>query len=413
MFALFLSTSALIPVLLEKDSTGGIPSDPFSPLLFLGVYTVTCLLIFIRRKSFLRVAQMDIWVWLLIGIALASTLWTFAPDITLRRSILLLGSTLFGVYLAMRFTIREQLQLMAWAFGIIIILSVVFGIAIPRYGIMSLQEGGAHAGSWRGVMTHKNILGRTMVLSAIVFQFVGMSNPIKNPKYRWVPWMGYVLSIALIILCTSKTSLIVLLTLTIIFPLYQTWRRNYTQLIPITIAILLVLGSTTILFVDNLPIVANVVGRDLTLTGRTDIWSTMFDLIWKRPVFGYGFNAVWQDWDNEVTAYLWRVLEWECPYGHNGFMDLLAELGFAGLITFSLSYMSTYIRGIMWLRISKFAEGLWTLMYLTFLVIYNISESSLLATNSIYWILYVSTIFSTAIEYSILNNYSRAKTALS
>ncbi|MDY6902377.1 MAG: O-antigen ligase family protein, partial [Cyanobacteriota bacterium] len=146
-------------------------------------------------------------------------------------------------------------------------------------------------------------------------------------------------------------------------------------------------------------------GRDLTLTGRTDIWSAMFDLIWERPWFGYGFNAVWRDWNSEITAYLWRTLAWECPYGHNGFMDLFIELGLVGLLVFTLSFITTFFKGIMWLRITKCIEGTWPLMYLTFLVMYNISESTLVETNSIFWIVYVSTVFSLAIEYAEAKSY--------
>jgi exopolysaccharide production protein ExoQ len=398
VMTLFLSTTALVP-LLSEDGESGFAEDPYSPLLFLGVYMVTVLLILVKRRSFLRVAQKDIWIWLVVGIALASALWTIAPEVTLRRAILLMGTTLFGVYLSVRYTMREQLQLLAVSLGIAIVLSFLFAITLPAYGVMTFQEDGVHAGAWRGVWTHKNILGRIMVLSSVVFLCVALTNPIRNRRYRWIPWAGYILSVALIILSTSKTSLIAFLTITVIIPLYRTWRYRYTQLIPISIAVLLIVGSTAILLFDNLDFVASAVGRDLTLTGRTDIWSAMLDLIWERPLFGYGFNAVWRDWNNEATAYLWRVLEWECPYGHNGLMDLWVELGISGLLAFVISYTTTYFRGIQWLRITKTMEGLWPLMYLSFLLIYNVSESTLLATNSIFWILYVSTIFSTILEY--------------
>ncbi|MEC4815945.1 MAG: O-antigen ligase [Scytonema sp. PMC 1069.18] len=404
VLTLFLSTAALIPLFME-DEEAGFAEDPYSPLLFMGCYTVTLLIIVAKRRSFLRVARKDVWIWLLVGIALASALWTIAPDVTLRRAILLLGTTLFGIYLSMRYTLREQLQLLAWALGIAIILSFLLAIALPSYGVMSFQEGGIHAGAWRGVWTHKNITGRIMVLSTMVFLCVALANPIRNYRYRWLPWAGYILSIVLIILCTSKTSLIAFVTITVIIPLYRTWRYHYTQLIPISIAILLILGSTAILLFDNLDFVASAVGRDLTLTGRTDIWNAMLDLIWERPLFGYGFNAVWRDWDNEATAYLWRILEWECPYGHNGLMDLLAELGITGLSAFLLSYITTFLRGVMWLRKTKSVEGLWPLMYLSFLLIYNVSESTLVANNSIFWILYVSTIFSVIIEYEQVKFY--------
>lgn len=397
VFSLFLSTSALIPVLLETPD-GSTPQDPYSPLLFMGIYLVTVILLFRQRTSFLLVVKMDFLIWVLVGIALASAIWTVAPDITFRRGLLLVGTTLFGVYLAMRYSLREQLQLLSLALGLVILLSIVFALGLPSSGLMTTQEGGVHAGAWRGVMTHKNILGRLMVLSSVVFLFVANYHSLANSKYRWLAWIGYLLSFFLVICSTSKTALVVFLALMIIMPLYRTWRRNYNQLIPIAIALILVIGSATILFVDNLPFIASSMGRDLTLTGRTELWSVMFELIQEHPILGYGFNGFWRDWDSDVTAYLWRTLQWECPYGHNGFMDLLAELGILGLAVFFLSLITAYIKGIRFLRITKNIEGLWTLMYLTFLLIYNLSESTLLATNNIFWILYVSTVFSTAIE---------------
>ncbi len=251
-----------------------------------------------------------------------------------------------------------------------------------------------------------------MNLSSMVFLFVAIGNPIQNPRYRWLPWAGFILSIALIVLSTSTSSLVVCLSLMTILPLYRSWRRNYNQLIPLIIALILTVGSISTLLLDNLPVVADALGKDLTLTGRTDIWSAMFDLIWERPWLGYGFNAVWRDWDSEITAYLWRTLAWECPYGHNGFMDLLAELGFVGLSAFLLSFINTFLKGVMWLRITGCIEGIWPLMYLTFLVMYNISESTLVETNSIFWIVYVSTVFSLAIEYQQAKSYHNYNSSL-
>ncbi|BAY46352.1 O-antigen polymerase [Scytonema sp. HK-05] len=398
VFTLFISTTALIPILLEKEDDAAISQDPYTPILFLGIYIVTLLLIIQRRKSFVRIAQKNIWIWLLVGIVIASVLWSVAPDITQRRSFLLLGTTLFGVYLAMRYTLREQLQLLAWVCGIVIILSILFAIALPSYGLMTFQEGGAHAGAWRGVITHKNTFGRLMNLSAVVFLLLAISKPIVHRKHRWVLWAGFVLSAALILLSTSKTALVVFLTMMLLLPLYRALRGKYTKVVPFIIAMVLVGGSTSTLLIDNLPVIATALGKDLTLTGRTDIWEAMLEIISERPLFGYGFNAFWLDWDSEVTAYVWKRLEWECPNAHNGLMDLFAELGLSGLIVFFISYVSACIRGVIWLRMTRTPEGVWPLMYLSFLLMYNITESSLLSTNSIFWILYVSIIFSMAFE---------------
>jgi exopolysaccharide production protein ExoQ len=408
VLALFLSTTALIPVLLSGNDPSGTAPDPISPIFFTSIYTVTIVLVAFNWKSFVYVAQKDFSIWLLIGIAVASILWTQLPDITPRRSMLLLGTTTFGVYLAMRYSLREQLQLLSCALGLVIALSFVFAIFLPSYGQMTAQEGGIHAGAWRGVMPHKNLLGRLMAFSSMVFLLTAIANPMRDLRYRWLTWSGYVLSIVLVILSTSKTALVVSLVLLMIMPLYRAWRRQYSFLIPFMIAFVLIAGSATTLFIDNLDAIAGALGRDLTLTGRTEIWAAMFELISQRPWGGYGFNAFWQGWDAETSAYMWRVLGWECPYGHNGFMDLLSELGISGLAVFILSFLTTYARGVQWLRAVPTPEGLWPLMYLTYLLIYNISESTLLASNSIFWIMYVSIIFSMALESEQIKMFSLA-----
>lgn len=405
IFTLFLSTAALIPVLLETEEAPGQPTDPFTPILFMGIYAITLLLIVPIRNSFVRVATKDILIWLVVGLALMSILWTFAPEVTQRRSISLLGATVFGVYISARYSIREQLRLLAWVFGIIIVLSCLFAIALPSYGLMTFQEEGIHAGAWRGVMMHKNLLGRIMSLSSVVHAILATGKPLPFGRYQWVAWAGYILSVALVVLSTSKTALIVCITMTIILPLYKSLRGTYNQVIPLLIAVILVVGSTATLLLDNLTFIAGALGKDLTLTGRTDIWALMLDMISQRPLFGYGFNAFWLGWDSEASAYVWRMLQWECPYAHNGFMDLLAELGIAGLALFLLSFVTAFVKAISWLRATKGVEGLFPLLFLSYLFLYNITESTLLSGNSIFWILYVSVIFSMAIEYNLVKKF--------
>lgn len=406
VLTLFLSTAALIPVLLDSEEASGQPVDPLTPILFTGIYAVTLLLIVARRKIFVRVATKEIFIWLLVGLAMASVYWTFAPELTPRRSVLLLGSTMFAVYVSARYSLREQLQLLGWAFGIIAILSFVFAIAVPSYGLMTFQEEGVHAGAWRGIMMHKNILGRMMCLSSIVFLLLatGDSTSELDRRSSRIFWAGFVLSVALIILSTSKSAIVVCVTMTTILPLYKALRGKYTTLVPILITVVLVGGGAATLLLDNLEVIAGALGKDLTLTGRTDIWAVMLEMISQRPLFGYGYNGFWMGWDSEASAYVWRTLEWECPYAHNGFMDLLAELGISGLALFLVSFAIATFKAISLVRKTKTVEGLWPLLYLTYLIMYNITESSLLSSNSIYWILYVSVVFSTMVESDLVKS---------
>jgi exopolysaccharide production protein ExoQ len=402
VIALFFSTTALIPIIVEVPNSPGVSPDPISPVLFALIYVVTFCLVIKHWRDFLYVAKKDIFVWIIVAIAIASITWTIAPDVTPRRSFLFMGTTTLGVYLATRYSIKEQLNLLAWVFSIVIILSFIVALALPSYGLMTTQEGGIHAGAWRGIMSHKNIFGRQINVSAIVFLMLCVSQENRSGKYRWVPWAGYILSIALILLSASKTALVVWLTLSTIFPLYRGLRGTIKRVVPLLIGVVLVGGTAGILLIDSLPLIAGALGKDLTLTGRTDIWALMAELIAKRPLFGYGFNAFWQGYDTETSAYIWRVLDWSCPYGHNGLMDLLGELGFSALSLFLLSYITIWARAITWLRATNHPIGLWPVMYLTYLFLCNITESTLIASNSIFWVLYVSICVSVPLEYQQL-----------
>src|SRR6478672_10389917 len=61
-----------------------------------------------------------------LGFAFASVFWSQAPGLTLRRATALGLSLIFGVYLASRFSQKEQFRLLAWAFGVCIVFSFFF-----------------------------------------------------------------------------------------------------------------------------------------------------------------------------------------------------------------------------------------------------------------------------------------------
>src|SRR5262245_50556833 len=83
-----------------------------------------------------------------IVLALISSLWSVAPEVTLRRGAGLLGTALFAVYLASRYDPYEVLDMVARAFVIVIVLSIILIVLVPSYGM--------YQGSLTGVYAHKN-----------------------------------------------------------------------------------------------------------------------------------------------------------------------------------------------------------------------------------------------------------------
>lgn len=394
VFSLLFFSGAITVLLNGGTAPSGNQSDPISKVLLLTIQGMTALLVAVYYKQVLRTAFREQLLWILVAIALCSTLWSDVPSTTLATSINLVRITLFGVYFAARYSLKEQMHLLAWVFGIGAVLSFVFAIALPSYGVMGMgsisnAETIAHSGAWQGIYGHKNILARIMVLAAIAF-FVCANS---NGKYRWLAWGNFILSLMLILGSTSKTALIIFLTVLALIPFYRALRWKSTIAVPFFIAAILIGGGVAMLLVDTAEDILAVFGRDFTLTGRTDLWMAVLEKIGQRPWLGYGYGGFWLGLNGESID-VWHEVKWQPPHAHNGFLDLWLDLGLLGLFIFAFSFVAVCIRSVAWLRQHRTADGLFPLAYLTFLFLANLTESSLLRQNFL-WILYVSITLST------------------
>ncbi|MBD2567388.1 O-antigen ligase family protein [Anabaena lutea] len=383
--ALIIYTGAILNLVLS----GGAQQNEFVEydsslirIINLLLYIVTSLLLVLRWKKTLFVLIKDRWIFPLLLFSAFSIFWSFDQATTLKNSVTLIGSSLFGLYLASRYTIKQQLNLLAWAFGIIILLSFIFAVALPSYGIM----GGVHKGKWRGVFLHKNGLGAKMVMSSMFFLLLAY----KSKKNKWLVWGGFSLSVLLMLLASSTSSLLNLLMLICAFFMFQTARLPYLLMLP-TLTLIIAIGQVLyVWFVSNSEKVFASLGKDSTLTGRGDLWPFVFDMIWKHPWIGYGYGGFWQGWDGIGSAYIWRATGWSPTHPHNGFLALWLDVGLLGLGFFCLGCLQTFLKAIAWVRLTKDTAEMWPIMHITYMIIANLTETDLLNSNSIVWVLYVS-----------------------
>ena len=399
MFALFILTDAIFPLLrkeaeVDVDSSQG---DPTTQIILGVIYLIACFLLLYRRQ--LKLLVKDPYLVAVVGLCVMSAAWSVDPAVTLRRSAAFVGATLFGVYLASRFTFSQQLKILAGTLGFAAVLSIAFAIVAPRYGVMV----GEHAGDWRGIYDHKNILGLMMVLSAMSFLLVA----ITNRKRATVWWAGFVISVAVLLLSRSMSSVVVLTGLIVALPIFGMlrwpalrWRKSFIPPLLVFSGVA-VLACAAYIFIEP-KIISDVMlwlGRDKTLTGRTDIWAMVFYMISRRPWLGYGYGAFWLTTGKESND-VWTEVGWQPPHSHNGYLEVCLAIGVVGLVLFLLGSASAFRRGIRWIRDVELAEAFWPLAYLSFLFLYNFSEPTFLKHNSVFWVLYVTTVVS-------LRNYER------
>lgn len=360
------------------------------------ILLVTLFFVCKRWQSIVYVARRKKLFWVFVGIFMTSALWSDIPNFTLRRSIILLGATLFGLYLSACYSIREQMRLLACATGIAALLCVFFALAFPSIGI----ESGEHAGALRGIYVQKNSLSQVMVLSAVNFLLVALD----SRRYRKLMWAGFGLSVMLLLLSTSKTGLVVFLLLMLLLPLVRALRWNHTLALPFFITLFLVGGGVAILLVGNAETILDALGRDITLTGRTSIWSIVIDKIMKRPWLGYGYMGFWRGMEGE-SADVWYETFFLAPHAHNTYLDLALQFGLVGLLVFLLSFLVNYLRAIAWVRLNKTTEGLWPIMFLSLTLLYSTTETLFVGPNYP-WVLYTALTTSVLVQPIKINSYS-------
>ena len=389
----------VLSLLLYSGAIGFFIADtnPIAPIKIVFAYTghvIAILLIALRWRKVVALVIKEQLLWVVVGLVIASLLWSDVPMFTLEKMLPLVRVTVFGVYFASCYTLKEQMQLLAWTFGIAAVGSFLVCIAVPRYGVVGAglivgQEELIHAGAWRGLYVHKTILGGMMSLGALSFLCCACS----NYKYRWLMWAGFGFSVFMLLRSTTKAALGILIIILIIFvPFYRSLRWNYNSLFR-WLTILLIIGGCIILW--NWANYENTIfarfGKDITITGRTELWSPLIDKIWDRPWLGYGYETFWGGGWKGKSAYIWRQLKpgFEPPHAHNGFLEVWLDIGLLGLGTLILSMFTVFLRSIIWLRLNKAPEGLVPLTYLTVLILINLTESSLMRPE-ILWLFYVT-----------------------
>ncbi|GAB4530271.1 MAG: O-antigen ligase family protein [Pleurocapsa sp.] len=388
-------SQAIVPLLLTGGASEG---DGVSVASFdlslnakisLLIYFITFALLILRWKKVFFTISINKFLWMLMGIVCFSYFWSVSPAQTFRFSIYAVGTTAFGLYLATRYTLKEQFDILAWTYGLMIVLSIVFAVALPQYGIM----GGVHEGAFRGIFTHKNQFGAMMVPAGVIF----LLKAFRGEKNTWIYWLLLAATCALMVLSRSTTALGTLGIMLLLCLIYRIFRWRYEVMVSAILAVTVV-ALVSIIFIAgsvDSDSIFSAVGKDTTLSGRTFIWQYVWDQIQKHFWFGYGLAAFWNGFDGP-SGYIQLAMRVEVVYAHNGFLDIWLSIGLVGLSIFAAGYFTTVAQSLTLLRKTNTPEGFWPLLFLTYILLSNLTEGTITTMNSSFWAIY------TAISYSLI-----------
>jgi O-antigen ligase len=113
------------------------------------------------------------------------------------------------------------------------------------------------------------------------------------------------------------------------------------------------------------------VGRDATLTGRTDIWNLALSL-GRNPLIGAGFESFWL---GPRLEKIWSVYWFHPNQAHNGYVEIFLNLGWIGLGILGLIIATGFRRIVSALRRGEPAANLRLAFFICGLI-YNCTEAA-------------------------------------
>jgi O-antigen ligase len=250
----------------------------------------------------------------------------------------------------------------------------------PRFGLTYTAR---DMGAWHGVFTDRTSAGKCLVFllsPAIIFRR-GQFN------YRHIVYIALVL--LMIFMAHSATGRVIFcLYVALMAMISFLGRFGRRSSILIGAAFLIVSALSIYIGMAYLPLLFEGLGRNATLSGRTEIWTLVLRSIAKRPLLGYGFYAFWQGLKGESANAIVGA-NWVFGYAHNGYLEICLQLGLVGMAVFFVTLCQAMRNAWFCLR-NGLPRGVeWYIGIIALTVMYNIDESTVLWPIDLLSILYV------------------------
>ena len=356
-------------------------------------------LIAIRSKLTAQlIRSLNIFFIALVVVAAASTLWSIDAGSTVRR--------IFHIFIVIFVCTaacvvgwhpKRCQEILRPLITTMLIGSIIFGLLRPDLAITAPNIAlGETASFWHGLTGQKNQLGGLASFGAILWFHAWLE---KESRFIWV-LVGMTSSAACLVLSRSSTGVMATAFVMALLSLLRAWptgRARYYMpyLVGLFALVILVYSLALLKVVPGLDAlltnVASIAGKDTTFSARTQIWQYISEHIQLSPALGSGYGAYWTGPFPASASYFFLQKMYFYPWeSHNGYLDVVNDLGFLGLICL-LGYLASYIRQS--LRLLKIHRGQ-AALYLGLLfqqLVTNLTESNWLTPSFNFLVLTLAT----------------------
>ena len=348
---------------------------------FLTILICAGLWVLSRRKiGWANALKSNPWLIVLVVFMLISISWSSIPAISFKRWIREVQAILMALVILSEHSPRVAIESIIRRTAYLLIpFSLLLIKYYPGYGVAFATWSGRRM--WVGVTQQKNSLGR-LCMVVVIFLIWALVRRLQRNNPRIWKYQTYVEILVLIMTLWlmkgpgrggySATSILALcLGLLVYGAFYYSKKKGKligSGVLMIMMSIIIIYGIT-IVYAGEIKFgsLATNLGRNETFTDRTAIWARLIPVVKQNPLFGGGFGGFW----TPQTRRSFRI-----SGAHSGYLDILIELGFAGIFLFMAYLFSSYKKAYRTLSID-FDWGILWICYIIMIVVHNISESSI------------------------------------
>lgn len=358
---------------LTATASIGIQNTLAAAFVWGGIYLVAAwVIIRFRQRSFVSALRYQ---WPLTGLLLLppiSLLWVDFPFQVLMNAIHGFGVVLLAFAASLAYWDRPATMLRHVAMVVSLVLSVhlLSVFLIPEVAV-------DFEGRWRGLSTNSNSIG---LVAAIGLFAVFLAWQLRGIRKFTALFMGL---IALLTLygTGSRTPLVAALVGMLVFWLGFKVGESARRIRMWSI------GGVLLAFVMGWTLsdfflfdVAPLLGKSSDLSGRLMLWGMGWDLLLQKPFLGWGFDG---------HASVISMIRLPTVHFHNGYIDVGVRGGVVALVLFFLMIW----RAAATVPRSVSGVGVVVASYISMMLVYNLSEVSILQPRNISWLILLLLVF--------------------
>lgn len=403
LVAIMLWTQLAYMVVTITPTTARVAMEPSQLARFvkLGLLLLSMMVVASRTALARRVlVQFNRPFLLFIALAILSVAWSIDRSVTATRLVALASMALVCVAFGLASWHPRRFQdVLRPAITLVLLASLIVGLIDPKL-VTEVGNTISLKNAWRGLTSQKNVFGELSSFGVILWLHGGLAREIRWPRAL----AGVGIAGACLVLSRSSTSLFctafAVMFMLLLMRSGPAMRRYMPYLVVLfaaasvtyCLAVMDVVPGLEHLLIDPL---VSLTGKNLTFSGRTQIWQIIRLNIARHPLLGSGFGAYWGAGPVPSSpSYVFVEKMWGFwpTEAHNGYYDMRNDLGIVGLFCL-FGYMFVYLRQSLRLMRVDRAQAMLFLALLFQQTILNLTESTWLdLDNFCFTIMTVATV---------------------